>query len=297
MTTCATKPSRAAHRLLIGALAAVILGSLFPAAAFAQDNSQNISGTVSVDFSHAYFFRGIKQDREGVVSQPSGDLGVAIFRDDDGEGIHSIDFQFGLWNSLHTGPTGSGDGPANHVRSWYESDFFAGFSFGIDNWEAGLTYTSYMSPNNSFGSIQEIAFSLGMDDEAFLGRFSMQPHVTMAVEMDGQADGGESEGVYFEFGVEPGMPVLDGKAALTFPVTFGLSMSNYYENGDDLASTFGFFDIGFDIGYPMTFMPPGYGDWELSGGIHLLSLGEFLKVANQGDGVQPLASIGLSLAF
>ena len=298
MTTFGTKSTTTVGRLLVGALVAAICGGLSPVATFAQDsNSQNISGTVSLDVSHAYFFRGIKQEREGFVGQPSGDLNFAMFRKQEPEGLHAIDFHFGLWNSLHTGPSGSGDGPATHVKTWYESDFFTGVTFGIDNWEAGITYTSYMSPNDSFDSIQEVSFSLAMDDEETFGRYSMQPHVMLAVEMNGEADGGSGEGVYFELGVEPGMEILSGDASLSVPVTFGFSMSNYYENGDDLASTFGYFDIGLDFGYPLTMMPPGYGDWEFSAGIHMMRFGEFLKAVNDGDGVQGVASFGVRVGF
>jgi len=298
MTTFGTKSTAAFGRLLVGALVAVIFEGLSPVATLAQDsNSQNISGTVSLDVSHAYFFRGIKKERQGFVGQPSGDLNFAIFRKQEAEGLHSVDFQFGLWNSLHTGPSGSGDGPATHVKTWYESDFFTGVTLGIDNWEAGIIYTSYMSPNDSFDSIQEIAFSLSIDDEDRFGRYSMQPHLLLAVEMNGEADGGSGEGVYFEIGVEPGMEILSGDASLSVPLTFGFSMSDYYENGDDLASTFGYFDVGIDFGYPLTMMALGYGDWEFSAGIHMLSLGDFLKAVNDGDGVQSVASFGMSVGF
>ena len=290
--------TRTAYALAGVALGLVLVG-ITPNVAVAQEsNSQNITGNIGFDLSHAYFYRGIKQEREGMVLQPYGDLGWALWRDDQSP-IHSIDFQLGIWNSLHSGPTGSQEGGnATHVRSWYESDFFTGFTMGFDNWEAGFTYTSYMSPNASFTSITEMAFSLGMDDSALFGTFSMHPHVALAVELNGQADGGTSEGVYLELGVEPGMDIGDSSASLSFPITFGFSMSNYYENKDiGLESTFGYFDIGADINFPLTIFPPGYGDWELSGGFHLLSLGEYLEFLNDGDSTQPVATFGVNLAF
>ncbi len=286
-----------------GGLTAVATGLVMvgvtPDVALAQEsNSQNVSGNIGFDLSHAYFFRGITQERSGAVTQPYADLGWSLWSNDDGP-IHSVDVQIGMWNSLHTGPTGSQEGgAATHVRSWYESDFFAGFTMGFDNWEAGVTYTSYMSPNATFSTVKEMAFSLGMDDSALFGRFSMNPHVTMAVELDGQADGGTSEGVYLEVGVEPGMDIVNGAASISFPVTFGFSMSNYYENKDlGFESKFGYFDIGADIAFPLSVFPAGYGDWELSGGFHLLSLGEYLEALNDGDSAQPVATFGVNVAF
>lgn len=299
MTTSVRQSTRTGDaRWLIGVAVTLALASLPPGAALAQGNSQNISGNVSVDFSHAYFFRGIAQETDGLVTQPAADIAWSLFEAPDASGLQGVSYYLGLWNSLHTGPTGSGtSGNATHVRSWYESDFFTGVALDIDNWEAGITYTSYMSPNASFNSVSEMAFSLAMDDEAYFGRLAMNPHVVLAVELDGQRDAGESEGVYLEIGVEPGLPVMNGRAAITFPVTFGFSMSNYYENGDALSSGFGYLDVGADLTYPLPMMPAGYGDWEVSGGIHLLTLGDFLEAVNGGDGTQPLGFFGFNIAF
>ena len=290
-------------RWLACATAVLLVGVATPEVARAQGNSANISGNLGVDFSNAYFYRGIRQEREGLVLQPYADVSFSLFEKGDQEALHSVNFTLGLWNSLHTGPTGSqAGGAATHVRSWYESDFFTGFTLGIDNWEAGITYTSYMSPNDSFSTISEMSFSLAMDDSTLFGSFAMNPHVVLAVELNGQADGGASEGVYLEAGVEPGMDLADGAASISFPVTFGFSMSNYYENGAPaegpvFSDTFGYFDVGGVLVFPLEVMPEGYGDWELSGGFHLLSLGSYLEALNDADGVQAIGIFGVNLGF
>ena len=292
-------------RCLICAFALVLLSGLATGPAYAQPNTGKVSFTTGIDFSHAYFFRGIKQAREGFIAQPYADINFNVYADDDGSGLNGITYTLGQWNSLHTGPTGSDrpsdSGPGN-VKAWYESDFFTGFALAIDNWEAGITYTSYLSPNDSFGTVQEISFGLAMDDTSLLGGFSLQPHVMMAVEMKGQADGGDSEGVYLEFGVEPGTDIVEGVASVTFPVTLGLSLSNYYENGVDstlpgaFSDTFGFFDLGAVVAVPMP-MPEDYGSWELTGGFHIMSLGSYLESINDGDSVQAVGSIGFSIGY
>ena len=290
-------------RALLSALALVMLGGASPDVAHAQTNSANISGNIGLGFSNAYFFRGIRQEREGLITQPYGDLTWSLFDDPDADGLHNVDFTLGIWNSLHTGPTGSGSsGSATHVRSWYESDFFTGVTLGLDNWEAGVTYTAYMSPNNTFSSISELSFTLGMDDSELLGSFAMNPHIALAIEMDGQADGGNGEGVYFEAGVEPGIELLDGATSVSFPVTFGFSLSNYYENGAPLvgptfSDTFGYLSIGASLSYPIPNTPEGSGDWELSGGVQLLSLGSYLEYLNESDGVQAIGTFGVNISF
>ena len=292
-------------RWLLCALALVMFGGLAAGPAHAQTNTGKVSFNTGIDLSHAYFFRGIKQERDGFVAQPYADINFNIYSDDDGSGLNGVTYTLGQWNSLHTGPSGSdrplSDPRPGNVRAWYESDFFTGFSLAIDNWEAGITYTSYLSPNDSFGTVQELSFGLAMDDTALLGNFAIQPHVLMAVELNGQADGGDGEGVYLEFGIEPGTQIVEG-LAVTFPVTLGLSLSNYYESGIDeglpgaFSDTYGYLDVAAVVAVPLP-MPENYGSWEFSGGLHLTSLGSYLESLNEGDGVQVLGTFGIGIGY
>ena len=75
----------------------------------AQSNNGKVSVSTGADFSHAYFFRGIVQERSGIVAQPYMDMTFSLFEGT--EGLNSVAFTIGQWNSLHTGPTGN-DGPA-----------------------------------------------------------------------------------------------------------------------------------------------------------------------------------------
>ena len=270
-----------------------VLG-LMPSTAQAQDAESRVSGTVGGDATHAYFFRGIVQEREGFIFQPYGEIDFRVF--EGAEGLTGVDFFVGMWNSWHSAAT-TADNPIENVKMWYESDFYTGVTLGLDNWEAGITYTSYMSPNQSFGIVKELSLGLSMDDSAFFGAYSMAPHVLIAIELAGQADGGASEGVYLELGVEPGFePVVD-RVTLGFPVTIGLSLSNYYENGDDLSNSFGYFDVGAVVTAPLTAMPASFGDWEVSGGVKFLALGDYLKTLNGGDKYQPIGFFGFSIGY
>ena len=292
-------------RCLVCAFALVLLSGLATGPAYAQPSTGKVSFTTGIDSSHAYFFRGIKQEREGFVAQPYADINFNVYADDDGSGLNGVTFTLGQWNSLHTGPSGSDrsseDPRPSNTKVWYESDFFTGFTLAIDNWEAGITYTSYLSPNDSFGTVQELSFGLAMDDTALLGSFALQPHVFMAVELDGQADGGSSEGVYLEFGVEPGTQIAEG-LTVTFPVTVGLSLSNYYENGIDtslpggFSDTYGYLDVAAVVAVPLP-VSENYGNWELTGGIHLMALGSYLESLNESDGVQVLGIVGFGIGY
>ena len=275
------------------AYALVIAGCVAatPLPASAQANSGRIAFNMGLDTSHAYFFRGIRQERDGVIVQPYFDTTVMLL--DGGDGLNSIAFTVGQWNSFHSSGRGTTTGP----HTWYESDFFTGFTLGLENWEAGVSYTAYMSPSHSFGTVQEIGISLSLDDTGVTRLpLLLHPHLALAVEVHGQADGGASEGAYFELGIEPGLDLAEGSLSLTVPLTLGMSLNNYYEDGGLTNDTFGYLDLGLVLGMPLN-VPESFGSWELTGGAHMLLLGRYLESLNGGNQFQAIGSVGLSIGY
>ncbi|MCY4026522.1 MAG: hypothetical protein OXH75_09455 [Acidobacteria bacterium] len=261
--------------------------------AHAQENQGRISLSMGLDTSNAYFFRGIKQERSGLIVQPYADLSVNLLGADS-DSLSTLTLTIGQWNSLHSGPSGAGTADRT-TAMWYESDFFTGLTVGSDNLTAGLTYTSYLSPNGSFGTVQEVSLALSMDDSDRL-RIPLQPHVGLAVELNGQADGGQSEGTYFELGIEPGLELVADRASIGFPATVGLSLNHYYEDGGDRNDVFGYFDLGAVATLHLD-MPGSVGTWTISGGVHLLALGDYLKTLNDGDALQAVGSVGVHIEY
>ena len=162
------------------------------AASPAGPNAGSVNVTVGLDVASAYMFRGIYQEDTGMITWPAFDLGLTLAQ---GDGpVKKVAVNFGMWNSLHTGPTGS-DGPSDN--SWYESDFYASLSFGLGSaFTFSPIYTAYNSPNNTFGTVTEIAFKFAVADAQTLGRFALSPYALVAIELDGKADGGERSGKY-----------------------------------------------------------------------------------------------------
>ena len=287
---------RSRRRIVRRLYCVLMITTLFgvgPLHVHAQDDAEKVSGTIGAAATHAYFFRGIRQERDGFLLQPYADLSFNLYTGT--EGLTGVDVTVGQRNSLHSGPTGA-DGDAANVKMWYESDFFAGVILGLENWEGRITYTSYLSPNDSFGTVKELALSLQMDDSELLGAFSVAPRVLLAIELDGQLDGGAIEGAYLELGVEPGFEPVEGVVTLGFPVNLGLSLNNYYESGALFNDTFGFLDVGAVATVPLT-MPEGYGSWEVSGGVKFLALGSYLEAINDGDKYQPIGFFGFSIGY
>ncbi len=262
-----------------------------------QDNNDAETRTVAVrasfDVLNDYQFRGVRQNSTGVVMWPSVNLDVTPYSGDGA--LKSVQADFGFWNSLNTGDTGSG-GPRGD--RWYESRFNAtlalGFAGGLS---VGTTYTAYTSPNDMFTTVKEVAVRVAFDDRQMLRRAALRPYALVAMEVDtqpgvGQLDGGLDAGRYLELGVTPGYAARH--AAVVIPVKVGLSLSNYYElAGKD--STFGFFSVGGIVTVPIL-RTRTFGV-NVHGGVDFQVFGDTTKVFNGGEGHKTIGLVGVGLSY
>ena len=69
--------------------------------------------TARTDFSHTYFFRGIRQESGGLITQPYADMSFEVYSDNDGQGLSRVKLTLGQWNGLPSGPTGAGGSAEN----------------------------------------------------------------------------------------------------------------------------------------------------------------------------------------
>jgi len=252
--------------------------------------------TGGLDVTNQYSFRGIRQNFSGVSIWPYVDFGGTPFKGDGS--LKSASLNVGSWNAfnseIHDFTNRDGDISSN---KWYESDIYAtlglGFGGGVS---LGTTYTSYTSPGNYFSHVKEIAFKLGVDDSARLGKGALKPYALVAFELDdhGQADAGHHNGTYLELGIAPG--ISGGRATLAIPVKVGLSAHNYYEFGTGSDSKFGYFSIA-----GMVTVPAGP-HFNVHGGVEVQAYGDNLKAYNaygdSGDrAATAIGSVGLGFAF
>ena len=285
-------------------LAAAVCTTLILASspAWAQDapsvdpNPGAVTITGSIDFLNQYMFRGIQQNNTGFVTWPAFDLGIAAYSGDGG--LKSVNINFGTWNSLHSGNTGS-DGPTGKL--WYESDFYATLGFGFGGGTSfSTTYTAYTSPNSGFTTVKEIMFKFALDDSGYLGKAAVKPYLAIAQEFDtdiatGQADGGANAGTYMEIGFAPGYAA--SRASIAFPIKVGLSLSDYYESpltGED--SKFGYFSIAGIVTVPLG-GTTSYGSWNIHGGVEYQALGETTEFFNGGESNQVIGSFGIGFSY
>lgn len=263
-----------------------------------KPNKGRVSLVVASDFTTAYFFRGILQERNGFIWQPYAEVGINLYEGDEDAPIGSIDIGVGVWNSFHSNKTlASGSGPSN----LYETDIYPSLTFGFaNNLELALTYYVYTSPNGAFSTVQNFDAGLAYDDsELWGGNFSMGPSVTVSFETD-NTNFGNDRGSWLGLNAAPSF-VLGEEAeypvTLALPLALGLSMSEYYEvegEGDD---TFGFFSFGLSASVPFAFIPPEYGSWSANAGINVYVLGDNLKEANLGDNPFPVGTGGIRMEY
>ena len=286
-------------RMLAAAACTTLILASGPA--WAQDaptvdpNPGAVTITGSIDFLNQYMFRGLQQNNTGLVTWPAFDLGIAAYSGDGG--LKGVGINFGTWNSLHSGNTGS-DGPSG--KMWYESDFYATLGFGFGKGTSfSTTYTAYTSPNSGFTTVKEFSFKFAVDDSGYLGKGAVKPYVVLAQEFGtdiatGQADGGENAGTYMEIGIAPGYYGIS-RASIAFPIKVGFSLNDYYElAGED--NKFGFFSVAGIVTVPLG-GTGNFGSWNVHGGVEYQALGTTTEFYNNGESNQVIGSFGIGFSY
>lgn len=264
-----------------------------PAAATVEAVGSAISVQLNLDFTNAYFYRGIRQQDNGLIVQPAARITTRLV--DDAE--FKLDGFIGTWNSF--GPNG-GMQTGGLIEDWYESDLYAGFTLTHGKFSLTTSYTFLTSPSNAFQEVQELGFTLALDDSEWMKEFALKPYATLVFETGSNGSDGPDldNGTYFELGIAPGFSFDVDKTpiTLTFPASVGLSLSDYYQDagGDD--DTFGFAQVGAKASIPLG-EPGRFGAWTLNAGVSVLFLGDNTKAFNSGDGTQVIGTVGLQWNF
>lgn len=263
-------------------------------------NNGKVALSVGSDFTTAYFFRGILQERDGFIWQPYGGVTFKLAEDIGYGVIDNIDFSIGSWNSIQSEQTlASGSGPAN----WYESDVLVGFTMGLWGFvSTNITYAAYTFPNGAYSVAQELDWTIAFNDSELLGPFALNPSMLWAFEVDSTAFGDTNqEGIYLGLGVKPGVVLFEEAEyplTLAVPLTVGLSASNYYDEGPDGDDdTFGYFDAGLVASVPLSFISSDYGSWSASASLDYLALSGTLARANRGDGGYFVGKGGIAFSY
>lgn len=257
----------------------------------------NVSSAISVqlnlDFTSAYFYRGIRQQDKGLIAQPAVRITTRVVDDSD----LKLDGFIGTWNSV--GPNaGTRDDALG--EDWYESDLYAGLTLSAGKLSLTTSYTFLTSPSDAFETVEELLFTLALDDSPWLKQWSLKPYATLVFETG--SNGSDSpdldNGVYLELGVAPGFSFGAEKSpiTLTFPASIGLSLADYYQSASGRDDTFGFAQVGTKASVPLG-EPGRFGSWTLNAGVSLLFLGDHTGGFNRGDDTEVIGTIGVQWNF
>jgi hypothetical protein len=262
-----------------------------------QDISPHIGSAISVqlnlDFTNAYFYRGIRQQDRGLIVQPSARITTHLVEDDS----FKLDGFIGTWNSF--GPN-AGTQTGTLIEDWYESDLYAGLALTYGKLSLATSYTFLTSPSDAFQTVQELGFTLALDDSEWMKAWALKPYATLALETGSNGSDGPDldNGVYIELGIAPGFSFDMGKTPvmLTFPAAVGLSLTNYYQDSGAEDDTFGFAQVGAKASIPLG-EPGRLGSWTLNAGVSVLYFGDHTKAFNNGDNMEVIGSVGLQWNF
>ena len=247
-----------------------------------------------VDFTNAYFFRGIMQDRGAFIVQPYGSLSLDLYESDS----LKVSVNAGMWNSFHDSAVNA-TATDGFERNWYEADWSLGINATAGKWTFGAQYVWETSPSGAFGTVQEIDLSITFDDSEALGAWKLSPSLLLAIETGSHFADGAGRGIYLQPSISPGfdadMPLL-GKTSFTFPIVVGLSLSNYYQDSAGHDQTFGYVDIGAKAAFALP-VPKTYGAWNVTLGMHYLALGTHAADLNGGKHGEVIGTIGIALSF
>lgn len=260
-----------------------------------------ISGDLGINVVSQYVSRGLVFENQGAIIEPYADLYFKLYSS---EGfLNEITLNLGIWNSFHSRHTDAGavnGSGTSSTRSWYEFDFTAGLSFTFaDKFTFTPSYFTFLSPNDGFSTFQGLNLKLAFDDSDMLGAFALNPYVQVLFELENKAGSGPDEGIYYEIGIAPSVPL--GPVTLSFPINAGFGSDSFYQ-GSDL--TYGFTAVGAAASYTIASIPECYGTWTASAGAtyYHLSSDSGLKTFNvnnvRDEGhTEWVFSGGLSVAF
>ena len=269
-----------------------------------------ITGDLGVNVVSQYVSRGLIFENQGAIIQPYADLYFRVYKGADTDFLNKVSVNLGIWNSFHSRHTDAGEANGGSGQgttpSWYEFDFTAGIAVTfLKNFTFTPSYYTFLSPNDGFSTFQGLNLNLSYDDTDLLGAFALHPHATVLFELENKAGNGSDEGVYYEVGIAPAIPIGPKDSpyvTFTLPVTAGFGSNEFYAHN----AGFGYVSGGVQASVPLNFVPKCLGTWAANGGATYYYLGsDSLRSFNtapandirDGGNSEWVFSGGLSVAF
>lgn len=288
---------RSRSHAVAAALTGVVFAGLLamPAVGAAAVNTSRFSLLVGNDFTTAYFFRGILQERDGLISQPYLELGAKLYTSEEGF-VNSVTLFGGTWASIHSARTlNSGSGPA----SLYEQDWYGGIKMTTGPLEHKAAYYAITYPGGAFKTTQELDVTWSLNDSEWMGKFALYPWTMFVIETDKTALG-PNEGYLWQVGVRPSFAIVDSESypvTLAIPLTLSIGLEDYYELDENDDEAFGYAQGGLVASMPLAFVPEEWGAWSVSAGVSIYTFGDNLQAVNLDDDPWVVGTVGFSMTL
>lgn len=253
-------------------LAASSLLVLAPhARAFAD--SSNIHGFADESLQNDYITpRGLMVTNKGLTSQTLDGL-VFLLPD-------NVSLSAGTWVDADA------DQHSPTVGAFNEFDWFVGGNVLVGKAKFGAQFVQFLSPPGAFRTETNVEFSASYNDTGMMGPFSLQPYAKLfyAISGDSTVITGRHGGTFdVELGAVPTWDLhgYNIPISLTAPTWLTVAPEDYYGGGGDV----GVFSTGITARYPLAFISPAYGAWDLHAGFQYYNfINKELKFAQTLDG-------------
>ncbi len=209
-----------------------------------------ISGSLSFDYNSHFISYGLDVWGLGgstfndALFNPSFELAWALPGD--------TTFRIGTWWDVN-------DNANSAIGSRIqEIDLWAGFDFNLGPVATSVVYQSWIYG----GATEEIL------DVVFAVDTLLAPSLTVHNRLDAGASGGNT-GTYWVLGLDGfawGEGQSYGGIEFSLPISVGFGGNNFHNTAAG-SSGYGFASIGLAASYPLEFISPAYGDWDLHAGV------------------------------
>ena len=246
-----------------------------------------IHALLNVDISSSYITpRGLNVENQGVIFQPLILFFFDLYKSETAF-IRGLTLTTGVWNSIHTKPSGA------VASEFNETDPIVGLTFNLPSgFKIDTFFTAFISQTDSYDTSTNFSLKLTYNDTAF-GSFSINPFVEYWAEISKKATvvfnpATSSEGYYFVLGATPTYQFTTIPLKIEVPLFANFVSDNFYQqfDGSDGGSGFALVSAQIKASTPLSFIPSTYGFWTLYAGV------KYYYLDNTGllDGNQVLAT-------
>ena len=234
----------------------------------AQEDTASVSGSLSLDFNTHFISYGADvwspDGWEEVLFQPS--IGITF---DSGK---NYGFYTGIWGDINN------NAATNIGKDIQEIDVWVGAYVTLDKFTFDLTFQQWY-----YGSEVEGIIDFKISYDTFL-----TPTLTIHNRIEGV--GGQETGTVVDLGVSYGFEA--GIVSFTIPLNAAWATDDYHGGDSGIA----YVKTGIMASLPMSFIPEGWGGWDLHGGLTLWHTPDDVIPGNP-DETFITGSIGVGCSF